>query len=115
MLLDEQGDLEGLARRAGLGDHNAAFYLAEQLLKCGKEKEGISVLRCAANAGDDFAAQRLADHLLKRHMEKEAASVLRRAANAGSESAARRLGRKAEPSASQRKHRTSSPDRGAQQ
>jgi hypothetical protein len=53
MLLDEQGDLEGLARRAGLGDHNAAFYLAEQLLKRGKEKEGISVLRCAANAGDD--------------------------------------------------------------
>jgi len=40
MLLDEQGDLEGLARRAGVGDHNAAFYLAEQLFKRGKEKRG---------------------------------------------------------------------------
>ncbi|MGK4579248.1 tetratricopeptide repeat protein [Kitasatospora sp. HPMI-4] len=95
MFLEYQGNLaeaiEWRERAAGLGEVDAATWLADRLLKQNKHAEAVEYLRIAARGGHISCAYNLGMILATSNQPEEAAKWLLRAAEAGHEGAGKAL------------------------
>ncbi|KOV87607.1 tetratricopeptide repeat protein [Nocardia sp. NRRL S-836] len=85
--LRDGGLVEDLRARAGNGDDQAAFQLAESLVERGQVDEALQVLRSLAVSGNYEASTRLVRLLVEQGQVDEALQVLRPLAERGDENA----------------------------